>query len=408
MNIAITKDDRNKKRPWTVRSYEPIDIDTGRRKRNCRGFATKQEARTFAAELRLDRPAVRVSGGVALGRHCRAWLDAIKTNIRPATFECYARTVDRLIEHFGDDCKLDEISPQAAEEFISHLARLTKHRLGGPLSIPARMQHQQNCIAIFGKAVAWGKLDANPFSSLKRARIVPKRWHRLTPAEFLALLDTTPDLQTKCFYALCFTAGLRRSEALALQWDGIDFERGQVIIASRPGTDDWPPFFVKDHEKRSIPLPAFTLNLLTAWQAQAPENVPFVLLSKERCKHIRTKWRQLRKQGKPWLNCYWQNNTLRNFKVQVKRAGIIPVGVLTIHSLRKSAAQNWADRLPMNVTKEFLGHQSISTTQEFYTQVDKHHEKIAKNYVEKLLTLPKKSISKDVSRTCTASRKAKR
>ena len=408
MNISITKDKRNKKSPWACRWFEPTDPETGKRRRQCRSFPTKQEARIFVAELRLKRPAERMSSGVTLDHHCRDWLRTIRPNIRPATFECYSRTVERLLSHFRGDCRLAEITPQAAEEFISGLVRVTKQRPGEPLSMPARQQHQQNCITIFGKAVAWGKLQSSPFAGLKRVRIVPRRWHRMSPAEFLALVDATQDMPTKCLYALCYTAGLRRSEALALRWDSIDFERGYVMIASREGTNDLPPFYVKDHESRSIPLPAFMLNLLTTWQAQAPEGVPFVLLSKERCELIRARWRRLRRQGKPWLNCYWANNTMRTFRAHVKRAGIVPVGALNIHTLRKNAGQNWADRLPMNAVKEFLGHADIKTTHEFYTQVDKHHEKIARNCVDTLLTSPKKSIKQDVKKTYAASRKGKR
>jgi integrase len=274
------------------------------------------------------------------------------------------------------------------------VVKVTKKRAGEPLSTPTRQQHRRNCIAIFGKAVVWGKLQDNPFAGLKRAKIVAKRWHRLSPAEFLALVEAAPNLQTKCLYALCYTAGLRRSEALALRWDCIDFEKGRVVIANRDATEQWPGFELKDHEARSTPLPDFTLKLLTTWQAQAPEGVPFVLLSKQRCENIKARWRRLRKQGKPWLNRYWQNNTLRSFKVHVKRAGIKPTGALTIHTLRKNAGQNWADCLPMNVVKEFMGHADIATTQEFYSQVDEHHKRIAASGIQQLLTDAEKKAGK--------------
>jgi integrase len=39
----------------------------------------------------------------------------------------------------------------------------------------------------------------------------------------------------------------------------------------------------------------------------------------------------------------------------------------------------------MNVVKELMGHSHISTTQEFYTQVDRDHEKKAAQVVQELL-----------------------
>lgn len=67
------------------------------------------------------------------------------------------------------------------------------------------------------------------------------------------------------------------------------------------------------------------------------------------------------------------------------RAGIKPVGKLTIHTPRKSCGQNWADHLPMNVVKELMGRSSVATTQEFYTQVDSDHEAKAARVLQQLI-----------------------
>jgi len=116
------------------------------------------------------------------------------------------------------------------------------------------------------------------------------------------------------------------------------------------------PFHIKDHGARRVPLPAHTIDLLTQFHAKAPEGVPYILLSEERYKQVKSKWQQFRKIGKPWLNRYMVNNVLRDFRSHYKRAGIKPVGKLTIHTLRKSCGQNRADNLPMNVVKELMGH----------------------------------------------------
>jgi integrase len=381
VRLSIQKDPRNKASPWAVRWFEPTDPESGKRKRCGKSFPTKQEAKMFAAEKRTEQPAARISGGITLGQHCREWLK-IKSNKRPTTLLCYTGTVKRLLAHFGDKCKLAGIEPGDARKFITGLVKASKEGAGEPVSIPTRMQHLQNTNSLFNYAVSGHKLRENPFDEVEREKIDARRFYRLSPAEFKGLVDAAPDLPTKCLYALLYTAGLRRSEALSLRWCDIDFEKGRVLIASRKGTDELPPFDIKGHAARAIPLPTFTLNLLTTWQSQAPEGVPFVLLSKERCELIKVKWQRLRKQGKPWLNRYWTNNTLRAFKSHVKRAGIIPDGVLTIHTLRKNAAQNWADCLPMNVVKEFMGHADIATTQEFYSQVDAYHEQLAATKIQ--------------------------
>ncbi len=100
---------------------------------------------------------------------------------------------------------------------------------------------------------------------------------------------------------------------------------------------------------------------------------------------VKTKWNTLRASGKPWQNRYMINNILRNFKSHYKRAGIKPVGKLTIHTLRKSCGQNWADHLPMNVVKELMGHSKVETTLEYYNQVDLDHEAKAARVIQQLL-----------------------
>jgi glycerol dehydrogenase-like iron-containing ADH family enzyme len=67
------------------------------------------------------------------------------------------------------------------------------------------------------------------------------------------------------------------------------------------------------------------------------------------------------------------NNILRDFKAHAKRAGITFNGAFTIHTFRKSCAQNWADRLPANVVRFYLGHSSMDTTNRFCRIVDDSH-----------------------------------
>jgi len=277
------------------------------------------------------------------------------------------------------------IFSKKAAVFVAEQRNLTKGCEGKNLSDWSREQIKRNCKAMFETAVQWGLLRTNPFKSLQSKKLGTKRWHRVTVEEYHELIEAAPTLRWKAFYALAYTSGARLHELFSLTWNDIDFENGRLIIANREGTADMPPFHVKDHESRRIPLPEHTIKLLTEWQARIPEGVPYILLTKERYACVKAKWQQLHKNGKPWRNRYMVNNVLRDFKKHFKRAGIKPVGRLTIHTLRKSCGQNWADHLPMNVDKELMGHSNISTTQEFYTQVDKDHEAKAARIMQRLI-----------------------
>jgi len=79
------------------------------------------------------------------------------------------------------------------------------------------------------------------------------------------------------------------------------------------------------------------------------------------------------------------NNVLRDFRIHAKRAGIQFNGEFTIHTFRKSCAQNWADRLPANVVKFYLGHSKLETTNRFYSIVDESHMAWTKQAMDELL-----------------------
>jgi len=207
----------------------------------------------------------------------------------------------------------------------------------------------------------------------------------MKPEEYHRLLEITTSLREKVAYALFYTAGLRLYEAFNLTWDCLVFDKNILLVTNREATAHIPPSHIKDHEARRIPLPAHTIALLTQRQAEAPEGVPFVLLTAQRYERVKEKWKKVRKAGLPWKNRYVINNVLRNFKRRIKRAGIKPVGKLTVHTLRKCCGQNWADYLPMNVVKELMGHSNIATTQEFYTTFDRDHQKKAAQVFQRLL-----------------------
>jgi len=97
-----------------------------------------------------------------------------------------------------------------------------------------------------------------------------------------------------------------------------------------------PHFLIKDHETRFVQLPKHTVDLLANHQNEAPENVPYVLLTEERYERVVKKWRKYRKAGREWKNRYMVNNVGRDFKVHAKWAGIQFTAKFTVHTFCKT------------------------------------------------------------------------
>ena len=81
-----------------------------------------------------------------------------------------------------------------------------------------------------------------------------------------------------------------------------------------------------------------------------------------------------------------QNNTLRTFHADVRRAGITPNGSLSIHTLRKSCVLNWAkvSRNP-KVTQALAGHADIKTTMRYYSLVDDDQRSASVDAINEML-----------------------
>ena len=97
------------------------------------------------------------------------------------------------------------------------------------------------------------------------------------------------------------------------------------------------------------------------------------LLTKPLHEKTITRWQNNRQ---PWKWQYAFSNTSRDFRLQLRKAEIeVESGnTLSIHTLRKSCILNWANGLPMIVTKELAGHSNIVTTQKYYCQVNPYHK----------------------------------
>ena len=314
-----------------------------------------------------------------LGTFIDKWM-RLNKSLRPETLKLYGHTTARLLNYFGPEYLLRKVTADKAELFIAELKPIKKTAV---LSDWTRHRVLRNCKTIFESAVRWNCLAFNPFQHIKGPKLRLRPWHYVTPEEYKSLLQATPKLHRKVFYALCYTGGLRFSEVASLKWTDINFLSSEIKLDNRPATDTEPEFLLKDYERRSIPLPGYTIEMLEHFEALSP----YVVMTKVKYERMLEKWQSYQASGRPWRWVDMFYNAGRDFNHHVKNAGIQKEQgkTLSIHTLRKSCIQNWANELPMNVTKELAGHSSISTTSKYYTQVDSYHRAKAATTIDNLL-----------------------
>ena len=116
---------------------------------------------------------------------------------------------------------------QEAQAFINSLEYLEKE---GTLSDYSRLKHLKNSQVFFNYGVDSQYLRKSPFKGISINNLTKDEWHFITPREFNALIDHTPELRLKTLYAVMYGCGLRFGESIHLWWDkNID-----LLIASHP------------------------------------------------------------------------------------------------------------------------------------------------------------------------------
>jgi len=81
------------------------------------------------------------------------------------------------------------------------------------------------------------------------------------------------------------------------------------------------------------------------------------------------------------------NNIVRDMAKHARRAKLKLTAQLTVHTLRKSFAQNHASAgTPCATLKSLMGHASITTTEKYYLQQSDENEKAALDRYESLLS----------------------
>jgi len=386
--VQVKRSGRNKNRPWTVRWFLEPDPTTGKQPRPCKSFRTKAEAERFALDLtvafsqgqRRSKPKE-----VGLKQFCRDFRKANR-HLRPETINLYENAERRLLDHFGPKYSVSKITPQQAELFIASLTRLDGK--DGDLSDWARHRALRNCKTMFETAVNWELIVKNPFSKVKAPKCRTRPWHYLKPDEFAAMLAKS-SLREKATYSLAYCCGLRLGEFLSLKWTCLDFDAAEVKIQNRPAAGKHPPFFVKDAEARTIPVPQHCLNILADLKGynDMTDETPYVALDGGQYRTAVAKWQRFRETKTAWRNQDMQNNTLTTFKRRIRQAEIEPTGTLSLHTLRKCCIQNWANHISNpEVVRVLAGHSDLKTTMRYYAQASRDQREKAAAAIDKLLS----------------------
>ncbi len=251
-----------------------------------------------------------------------------RPRLKPATCTSYThRYVNHLRGHLGA-MRIDAVNTVVIDGLTARLVRSGLHpkTINNVLGVLRRM---------LMSALEWGRIERLPL--IKWLKAPPSRFDFLTPFEAERLLAVAQRSAWRMMLTAALHTGLRLGELVALRWNDVDLERGQLCVrhTAMRGVETSP----KNNRIRFVPL---TLELRTVLgeAAQLGEHV-FV------------------RHGSPVTHSAASHALVR----LCAKANLRPIGW---HALRHSFASHLvSENVPLVAVQAFLGHSDIKMTQRY-------------------------------------------
>jgi len=261
-------------------------------------------------------------------REFRRWYE--RPDLRRSTIDGHTRTFAILLEEVGgrvDWVKLtkDDICRTGRSLFAKGLRRSTvaKH----VRYLHAIIEHAKRC-GLVKNNVADGEYVRVP--------LTPKRWVHVTTEQTKEIIAAVENPGLRCMIALCRWAGCRYNEAERMRPDQVNLVERTILIEPTP--DDRGRIEEGTKGKyREVPICPELYEVLA--RDMGSELV---------CGGNSRRWSVLE------LNRHrvWDGQPF--------------------HTLRKACGSDWADKVPINVVAEWMGH-SVLVASRYYLKVQKSH-----------------------------------
>ena len=324
----------------------------------------KKKAEAFLMEERKKfQTAEPVTGGVLFADYIEQWLEGAKPTIAVATYASYCSMVKRVIAPYFRERRitLQGLTPKDIQDF--YLEKLKT------VSASSVIHYHANIHRALKHAVKLDLIPTNPADKVDRPKKDRFIGSFYDAEEVNKLFEVSKG--TKLKFPILFGAfyGLRRSEALGLKWDAIDFENDSITIrhtVTSVTLDGKVQLVVADTTKtksslRTLPLVPFVKERL-------------LVLKKEQENNRRLCGRSYHKQFAGYVCINEMGDLIKPHYVTEQFPKLLDANGLRrirFHDLRHSCASLMlANGVPMKQIQDWLGHSDFSTTANIYAHLD--------------------------------------
>lgn len=364
-----------------------VDED-GKRHRPSLGHADRRKAeRQRATRERELRMGVIAPASMRLGDFMKDSLARTGNQIRESTHEEYASAMKDFISVIGN-IDYQRITLGHGEIY----RQCCLDRGNTPATVSKKLRHLKR---FFQLGVNRKQLDENVLRQVELPRSAKKKIEVYTDEECQRVLRSARNCRTEnsvdweLLILVALSTGMRRAELLNLTWRDVNFDAMTIEVNPKEDTEETWLWYVKDVDRRTLPLTEEITLMLVDHQSRQPEGYPYVFVPPCRYDHIQ----QLRQHSK-WTLSDSRLKVISNFGRQfgkiLRRA---KVRKLRFHDFRNTALSNWfAGGMKEFDVMNLAGHSSFSTTHKFYLAV-------ADDLVDRARRVTAKVLGKNLART---------
>ena len=304
-----------------------------------------------------------MNGDILFADYMEKWLDIIKSSVAVPTFASYSTTVKKIVAPYfrEKEVTLKNLTAKDIQEF--YLRELER------VSASSVIHYHANIHKALKYAVKIDLIDVNPADKVERPKKDRYIGSFYDADEVNALFEAAKG--SKLELPILFGAfyGLRRSEAIGLKWDAIDFDQNTITIRHTVTSCDL--------DGKRILVAADTTKTKSSMRT-----LPLVPFMRERLLALKEEQEDNRRLcGRSYIKDYIgyvcvneigdlikPHYVTESFPKLLKANGLRHI---RYHDLRHSCASLLlANGVPMKQIQEWLGHSDFSTTANIYAHLD--------------------------------------
>ena len=364
---------------YKARVYIGIDSLTGKQKEIVRkGFKTRKEATLAEARLKLEyeeKTFNAKNNKYTFKQIYDLFLIEHKNTVKPGTYATTVRYAKLHILPKIANKRIDSFTVLDCQKLVNQWAEYFNSA-----KYPKGITQQ-----VFDYAIKMNIITDNPMRKVK----LPKRKETINEVnkfyntdELKHFFDCVKDygnMKYLAFFRLLAFTGMRKGEALALNWSDIDFNKKQVHITKGVVLDENEiPIISTTKTKKSVrtvSLDDESLAILRKWKLEQAKELMSIGINSLN-KHQLLFTYDANKLYRPSYSNCWLEQIIKKYNLKK----------ITMHGFRHSHCSLLFEmETPIQVVQERLGHTNIKTTMDIYTHVtEKQRDNIAENFAKYL------------------------